>query len=101
MPHYPRAILDAIPLTAVSGTITPRAEEGVLFTYSGSGAVTLAEPTGAVTGQAVVVEITASGGTLTLTLAGIAGTVAIPNGDKYRAELSYDGTGWWVADGGA
>lgn len=99
MPHYARAVLDPIAITYAS-TITPNAAQGALFKCTATGNLTLADPIGGVDGQTIRVEITASGAAVVLTLTSITGTVTIPNGGKWAGELAYDGTDWWLTDGG-
>jgi hypothetical protein len=93
-----RAITDPITLTYAS-TITPPAAQGSLFRVAATGDLTLNDPTGGVDGQWLRIEVTASGATRTLTLAGITGTIAIPSGSKWAGDLGFDGTDWWLSDG--
>lgn len=91
-----------VTLTAVGGVITPNASAGSLFRYDAAGNIQLDEPTGGVNGQAVEVQVYASGGDRTLTVAGTA--VTIPSGTYWWGHYSYDlPKGKWILDdsGGA
>jgi hypothetical protein len=98
--RFERAITDPITLTYAT-TITPDAATGALFRVVATGNLTLNDPTGGVDGQWVRVEITASGASRTLTLAGITPTVTIASGARWAGDLVYDGTDWWLDDGAA
>jgi hypothetical protein len=79
-----------VPLTAVSGTITPNAAAGNLFRHDATTNVTLAAPTGGTNGESIDVQVYASGGDRVLTVAGTATT--IPSGSTWWGKLSYNTT---------
>ena len=91
-----------ISLTAVSGIITPNANVGSLFRHVATADVELADPTGGVDGQRVTVEVQASGADRTLTLSGTLGSVEIPSGEWWKADLRYhQPTLEWFIDEGS
>ena len=95
----------AVPYAA---TITVNAATGALFRVTAVGDLTLAAPINGTDGQAVIVEVIASGGQRTVSLGtGITGlgaaAVAIPDGARWTATLRYhagDGV-WLLATGGS
>lgn len=95
MASYVRAIVDPITVPYAT-TVAVNAGQGTLFRCTATGNLTLADPTGGVDGQYIRVEITASGGARTVTLAGV--PVVIPASGRRDFEASYDGTNWYFVD---
>jgi hypothetical protein len=88
-------------LGAVSGTITPNAAVGSRFRHTALGDVTLADPTGGVDGQTVIVEVEASGADRVLSFVGETADITIPVGECWKGELIYHGpTLEWFLDAG-
>ena len=81
-----------------AATITPNAATGALFRITAPGNFTLADPINGTDGQAVVVEVFASGGARTVTLAGgQASPVVVPTDTRWIATLRYDaGVALWM-----
>jgi hypothetical protein len=99
----PRFVTDPISLTASTGTITPNAATGSLFRHVATANVVLADPTGGVDGQAVTVEVRASGGTRTLSFAGASSdAVVIASGQTWSGTFRLEAaTSTWLLDDGS
>lgn len=85
-----------------AGTITPNAATGALFRITAPGDFTLAEPINGTDGQAVVVEVLASGGNRTVSFVG-ATSVTIPSGSRWTATLRFNQADnvWLMVSGGS
>jgi hypothetical protein len=85
-------------------TITPDASSGALFRVTAVGDFTLADPINGTDGQAVVVEVIASGGQRTVNFAGGGvAPVAIPDGSRWTVTMRYNSADsvWLLAGGGS
>jgi lysophospholipase L1-like esterase len=93
-----RLAAGAVPLSAVSGTITPNAALGYgPHRHIATSDVTLAAPTGGVDGQPIEVQVLASGATRTLTAAGA--SITIPAGSWWWGHFSYvSSSSTWLLD---
>jgi hypothetical protein len=82
-----------------AATITPNAATGALFRVTAVGDVTLADPINGTDGQAVVIEVLASGGSRTVSFAAGYPSVTIPAGNRWSGTLRYDSSvnGWLLA----
>lgn len=78
-------------------TITPNAASGSLFRCTATGNLTLNDPTGGVNGQAVTVEILASGADRTLNFEGGVTAVTITSGQWWSGTLRLNGSTWLLA----
>lgn len=81
-----------------SPTITPDASTGALFRVTAPGDFTLANPISGTDGQAVVVEVLASGGQRTVSFsAGVGSPIVVPSGVRRTVTLRYNASaGTWV-----
>lgn len=86
-----------------AATITPNAATGALFRITAPGDVTLNSPINGTDGQAVIVEVLASGGPRLITLAGgVIDPIAIPSGSRWTGLARYNaGDDVWVLSAGS
>lgn len=99
------AVIDAVDqltaapqtLTAVTGVITPNASAGTVFRHTATADVQLADPINGTDGQTIRVQVTASGGSRTLSFAtGGVPSVLIPSGGWWRAQLEFISPSAWL-----
>lgn len=82
-----------------AATITPNAASGALFRITAPGDFTLANPINGTDGQAIVVEVLATGGTRTVSFTAGYPSIGIPSGSRWTSTLRYNATldAWLLA----
>ena len=92
-------VLTPVTLT-YAASLTVNATLGALFRVDATGNLTITDITGGASGQAIALEVAASGGVRNLTIAGA--TVAIPAGQVWTGTLRYrSSTDTWLLAGGS
>lgn len=83
-----------------AASVTLNATQGSLFRVTATGDLTVADITGGVNGQQIVLEVLASGASRSLTVAG--SSVTIPSGQWWTSSARFNsGTGNWLLDDGS